>query len=198
MRPTSPGCSASSRSSGRTSSVCRWAGTSRSTLALARPELVDRLVLVGSGIDGWEHDATITAAWAEEEEAWERGDLDDVAWVNVRTWLDGPTRGEAAVPQALRRRVYEMQRAALDHENPNASGGWLTPSRRERLGGVASPTLVLVGALDQRDFRRIGRFLADEIPGAQFEELPGVAHLPPLERPEAFARAVIRFLSGVA
>lgn len=167
-------------------------------LVIARPELVDRLVLVGSGIDGWEHDATLTAAWAEEEEAWERGDLDDVAWINVRTWLDGPTRGEDAVPQALRRRVYEMQRAALDQENPNATGGWLTPSRRERLPDVASPTLVLVGALDQRDFRRIGRFLAEEIPGAQFAELPGVAHLPPLERPEAFARTVIGFLSGVA
>jgi pimeloyl-ACP methyl ester carboxylesterase len=167
-------------------------------LALARPELVDRLVLVGPGIDGWQHDLALTAAWEEEEEAWARGDLDDVAWVNVRTWLDGPTRREDEVPQALRRRVYEMQRAALDHENPNAEGGWLTPSRRERLGDVTSPTLVLVGALDQRDFRRIARFLADEIPGAQFEELPGVAHLPPLERPEAFARTVIGFLSGVA
>ena len=164
-------------------------------LALAHPGLVDRMVLVGSGIDGWEHDAALTAAWAEEEEAWERGDLDDVAWVNVRTWLDGPTRDEEAVPRALRRRVYEMQRSALDHENANATGGWLTPSRRERLGEVGSPTLVLVGALDQRDFRRIGRFLADEIPGARFEELPGVAHLPPLERPEAFARTVIGFLS---
>jgi pimeloyl-ACP methyl ester carboxylesterase len=163
-------------------------------LALAHPELVDRLVLVGSGIDGWEHDTTLTAAWAEEEEAWERGDLDDVAWINVRTWLDGPTRSEDDVPQALRRRVFEMQRAALEYENPNATGGWLTPSRRERLGDVAPPTLVLVGALDQKDFRRISRFLADEIPDAQFEELPGVAHLPPLERPEAFARTVIGFL----
>jgi len=91
-----------------------------------------------------------------------------------------------------------MQRAALDLENPAATGGWLTPSRRERLGDVAAPTLVLVGALDQRDFRRIARFLAAEIPGARFEELPGVAHLPPLERPEAFARTVLGFLDGGA
>ncbi len=125
-------------------------------LALARPELVDRLVLVGAGIDGWEHERPHSPLRGqEEEEAFERGDLDEVAWINVRTWLDGPTRGEADVPKALRRRVFEMQRAALDHENPAASGGWLTPSRRERLGDVAAPTLVLVGALDQRDFRRI-------------------------------------------
>ena len=93
--------------------------------------------------------------------------------MNVRTWLDGPDRDASSVPTALRRRVYEMQRAALDLENPTATGGWLTPSRRERLGDVAAPTLVLVGALDQRDFRKIARFLAAEIPGAAFEELPG-------------------------
>lgn len=163
-------------------------------LALARPELVDRLVLVGAGIDGWEHEPALRSLWEEEEAAFERGDLDEVAWINVRTWLDGPTRNEGEVPAALRRRVFEMQRAALDHENPAATGGWLTPSRRERLREVTAPTLVLVGALDQRDFRRIARFLADEIPGAVFEELPGVAHLPPLERPEAFARTLLGFL----
>ena len=47
--------------------------------------------------------------------------------MNVRTWLDGPTRSEDDVPKTLRRRVFEMQRAALDHENPAAAGGWLTP-----------------------------------------------------------------------
>jgi len=163
-------------------------------LALARPELVDRLVLVGAGIDGWEHEPALRAIWTEEEAAFERGELDEVAWINVRAWLDGPARGEGDVPAALRRRVFEMQRAALDHENPAATGGWLAPSRRERLGEVTVPTLVLVGALDQRDFRRIAQFLAQTIPGAVFEELPGVAHLPPLERPEAFARAALAFL----
>lgn len=163
-------------------------------LALAQPELVGRLVLVGAGIDGWEHEPALRALWQEEEAAFERGDLDEVAWINVRTWLDGPARGEADVPAALRRRVFEMQRAALDHENPAATGGWLNPSRRERLRDLTAPTLVLVGALDQRDFRRIGQFLAAEIPGARFEELPGVAHLAPLERPEAFARTVLSFL----
>ena len=59
---------------------------------------------------------------------------------------------------------------------------------------MTARTLVLAGALDQRDFRRIGQFLAERIPGARFEELPGVAHLPPMERPEAFARTVLTFL----
>jgi 3-oxoadipate enol-lactonase len=163
-------------------------------LALAQPARVDRLALVGSGVDGWEHDAELVAAWEEEEAALERGDLDEAAWVNVRTWLDGPTRGEGDVEPTLRGRVFEMQRLALDHENAEAHGEWLTPSRRERLGDVRAPALVLVGELDQPSFGRIARFLAAEIPGARFEELPGVAHLPPMEDPVGFADAVIPFL----
>lgn len=163
-------------------------------LAIARPELVERLVLVGSGIDGWEHDAGLKAAWQEEGEAFERGDLDEASWVNVRTWLDGPTRDASDVDGTLRRRVFEMQRRALDYENEAAEGGWLTPSRRERLGDVAAPTLVTVGELDQSGFVAIGRLLAAEIPGASFALLRGVAHVPPMEDPDGFSRVVLPFL----
>lgn len=163
-------------------------------VAIAHPEVVERLVVVAPGIDGWEHSAGMRAAWAREETAWGSGDLDEVAWVNVRTWLDGPTRGPDALPAALRQRVFEMQRRALDHENDDARGGWLTDSRRARLGEVRAPTLVAVGELDQPDFGEIARVLAAEIPGARFVELPGVAHLPPMEDPEAFTRLVVDFL----
>ncbi len=165
-------------------------------LAIAHPEAIDRLVIVASGIDGWDHDPGLRAAWDEEEAAWERGDLDEVAWINVRTWLEGPKRGVATVPAALRQRVFEMQRHALDYDNDEAKGGWLTESRRARLGEIRAPTLVAVGEYDQPDFAAIGRHIASRIPDARFELLPGVAHLPPMEDPEAFGRLVLDFLSA--
>ena len=163
-------------------------------LAIARPELVDRLVLVGSGVDGWQHDEALLGAWKEEEAAFERGDLDGAAWISVRTWLDGPSRAEAAVDASLRRRVFEMQRRAYELENTEASSGWLTPSRRDRLAAVAAPTLVLVGDLDQPSLQHVATLLADEIPGARHHTLHGVAHLPPLENPAEFTSAVLPFL----
>lgn len=165
-------------------------------LAIAHPQTVDRLVVVSPGIDGWEHDATLRAAWDAEEAAWERGDLDEVAWINVRTWLDGPARGPDAVPEALRRRVFEMQRRALDYDNDEAKGGWLAESRRERLSEIGASTLVAVGEYDQGDFAAIGRYIAAQIPNARFELLPAVAHLPPMEDPEAFTRLVCDFLGA--
>jgi 3-oxoadipate enol-lactonase len=164
-------------------------------LAIAHPHRVDRLVLVGSGIDGWQHDEGLLDAWRREEAAFERGDLDEAAWISVRTWLDGPSRDEDAVDPELRRRVFEMQRLAYGLENPDATGEWLTPSRRARLGDVEAPTLVLVGDHDQPSLQRAADLLAEEIPGAaQRRTLRGVAHLPPLEDPTGFAREVIAFL----
>ncbi|MGI8830447.1 MAG: alpha/beta fold hydrolase [Candidatus Limnocylindria bacterium] len=165
-------------------------------LTIAHPELVERLVVVAAGIDGWEHSDAMKHEWDLEETAWETGELDEVAWVNVRTWLDGPTRGPDALPAALRQRVWEMQRRALDYDNDDATGAWATDSRRARLGEISVPTLVIVGELDQPDFGQIARMLASEIPGARFEELPGVAHLPPMEDPEQFTAAVLPFLTA--
>ncbi len=162
-------------------------------VAISHPELVDRLMVVASGIDGWEHSDAMRAEWDLEEAAWQSGDLDEVAWVNVRTWLDGPTRDAGAVPAALRQRVWEMQRKALDYDNDDAKGGWLVPSRRARLRDVHAPTLVACGVLDQPDFMEIARTLAEEIPNARLVELPGVAHLPPMEDPAAFTALVLDF-----
>lgn len=165
-------------------------------LTIAHPELVERLVVLASGIDGWEHSDAMKHEWDLEEAAWDAGDLDEVTWVNVRTWLDGPTRGPDTLPAALRQRVWEMQRRALDYDNDDAKGAWATESRRARLGEISVPTFVMVGELDQPDFGEIARMIASEIPGARFEELPGVAHLPPMEDPEQFTAAVLPFLSA--
>jgi 3-oxoadipate enol-lactonase len=162
-------------------------------LALAEPKLVDRMVLVGPGLAGWEWSDGLRATWAEEEAAYERGDLEEVAWINVRTWLDGRRPAEVLHPD-VRQAVWEMQRHALDLENPAASAEPLEPPVRDRLGDVAVPTLIVVGALDQPDMLAIGQHLARGIPNARLEVMSGVAHLPPMEAPEAFTALVTRFL----
>jgi 3-oxoadipate enol-lactonase len=92
-------------------------------LALARPSRVDRLVLAGSGIDGWEHDSELKAAWEEEEAAFERGDLDEAAWISVRTWLDGPTRDDQEVdPRAPQARVRDATSGARPREPRGTRG----------------------------------------------------------------------------
>jgi pimeloyl-ACP methyl ester carboxylesterase len=165
-------------------------------LALAHPHRVDRLVLVGGGLEGWAYAPEMDEADEAETKAVEAGDLDTAAWAQVRFWLDGPERTADDVDPELRRRVFEMQRHAYEIDDPSAELSWLVPEYRPRLGEIEATTLVLAGSLDRTDMRRIAPVLAAEIPDARYQELAGVAHLPPMEDPEGFVSVVRPFLMG--
>jgi pimeloyl-ACP methyl ester carboxylesterase len=85
--------------------------------------------------------------------------------------------------------------AAYAGSPPPGPVRWADPPAATRLGEVAAPTLVVVGAHDVDDFRTIAARLAAEIPGAVAVELD-TAHLPGLERPEELNRLVLDFLAS--
>jgi pimeloyl-ACP methyl ester carboxylesterase len=66
-------------------------GSASLDLALAEPYKVERLVLCAPGIASWQWGDQLRADWDAEEAAWQRGDLDEVTWANVRTWVDPPS-----------------------------------------------------------------------------------------------------------
>lgn len=67
------------------------------------------------------------------------------------------------------------------------------PKLKGRLHRVTVPTLVLWGAADRVVKPDYGRAFAAAIPGARFALIEGAGHLPHLEAPETFARAVAAF-----
>lgn len=172
-------------------------GSASLDLALAEPYKVERLVLVAPGLAGWAWSDQLRADWDAEEAAWKRGDLDEVAWANVRTWVDGPLRGGEAAPE-LRQAVFNMYRPALELQKAEGAvdSESLEPRAADRLAEVSAPTLVVVGELDQPDMMEIGVHLAASMPHARLVRMPGVAHVPPMESPDEFVRIVTEFLSS--
>ncbi len=165
---------------------------------IARPDLVSRLVLVGSGLRGFEMNEQTRAGWEEEEAALERGDDDEAVEINLRMWVDGPSRSPEEVDPELRRKVGEMQRRAIDIWREAGEEGnheALVEDWGERLGEISVPTLVLVGELDRPEMREIAERLEAEIPGARRETIAATAHVPNMERPQEFDRLVLDFLS---
>jgi 3-oxoadipate enol-lactonase len=152
-------------------------------LALARPDLVERLLLVSPGLPGHEWSPEVRACFAAEEEAFELGDLDAATEVNVAFWAQPHVRD---VVRPMQRRMFELQYGAPEPEE--RPGPALEP------GLVRCPTVVAVGEHDVRDFHEIGARLAGEIPGARLVTIPGAGHLPNLETPEAFDRLLLEFL----
>ena len=70
------------------------------------------------------------------------------------------------------------------------------PNRRlsKRLYRLAAPTLILWGGADRLIVPAYAERWQALIPGARLELIEGAAHMLPYEQPEAFARAVEKFL----
>jgi 3-oxoadipate enol-lactonase len=169
-------------------------------VTVARPELVSALVLVGSGLRGHEFSAETQAGWAEEEEAFERGDLDAAVETNLRMWVDGPHRSPDEVDPDLRRRVGEMQRRAFElDQSVEAEPTFevLAPDHAERLGEIAVPTLILVGEVDRPEMHEIADRLEAGIPNTRRATIEATAHVPSMERPGEFDELVLGFLAEV-
>lgn len=169
-------------------------------VAVAHPERVSALVLVGSGLPGHEWSEAVQRYGAAEDEAIEHGDLAAAAEVNVRFWIDGPGRRPEDVDPELRRRVHAMQLRALELQVPSYLEvgdleELLVPDLDERLGEVAQPTLVVTGEADQPDIHAIARRIVASVPATTEASIADAGHLPSMERPEAFERALAGFLS---
>jgi 3-oxoadipate enol-lactonase len=169
-------------------------------VAIARPELVDALVLVGAGFPGHDWSAEMNAADEAEMAALKRGDLDAAVEVALRTWVDGPRRRPEDVDSHVRARVAEMQRRAYELQLPvweTAAEEPLVSDLSERVGEVDAPTLVLVGKEDLPDMHEIAGRLERELPNARRASIANTAHVPSMERPREFDQLVLPFLQSV-
>jgi 3-oxoadipate enol-lactonase len=169
-------------------------------VALARPDLAGALVLADSPMDDHEWSDEVRSYQAAEDAALERGDLDEATELNVRMWVDRPSRRSpldpaiSALVAEMQRKVFELQLAAGDEDE----GFRLVEDVGGRLGEVTVPTLVLVGDEDVADMQVIAERLASEIPGARKATIAGAAHLPNLERPGEFDEVVLPFCDSPA
>jgi pimeloyl-ACP methyl ester carboxylesterase len=149
--------------------------------AARRPELVSDLVLMDARVPDHDWSEEVIAFAEEEDRLLEEGDLDAAADLNARFWA--PAVADRVRP--MQRRSFELQLSSAAEE--------VVPERIE-LAAIQARTLVVVGEADKADFRAIAERLAEEIPQAELVTLPGVTHLPSLERPEETAALVREFL----
>lgn len=180
-----------------------FGGKNALDLALAHPDRVAALVLIGPAVGGWDFSDEVQAFGEQEDALLDAGDVDAAVELNLRTWVDGPERQPNDVDPGVRALVGEMQKRAFELQldayaaEPYPEGRALDPPALGRLGEIGAPTLVLVGELDVEDFREQASRVAEEIRGARLEAVGGTAHLPSLERPELVARTIVGFLHEV-
>jgi 3-oxoadipate enol-lactonase len=168
---------------------------------LSHPDMVDALILVSSGVSGYDmasFEAKYKVIGEEIEEAVKRGDYEHASELEIRIWVDGPERTPQQVDPVIRQRVYEM-----NLNNFRKMGTLEFPSLQElkplaigRLSEVSVPTC-LIGDKDVREMLSIIEKLEQGIPGARKVVMHEVAHALNMERPEEFNRIVLDFLASL-
>ncbi len=141
------------------------------------PDLVTDLVLLDAPLPDHEWSDEMEAYGDEEERLIEAGDLDAATELNLSFWA--PTLADRLRP--MTRRSLELEIDEIEEVD---------------LSAVRARTLVAVGEHDKADFHSIAERLVRELPSAEHALIPGAGHLPSLERPEATATLVRRFLGG--
>ena len=169
---------------------------------LAHQAMVDALILVASGVSGYDmtsFEAAYQAIGEEIEEALKRGDYERASELETRIWVDGPERTPHQVDPGVRQRVYEMNlhnyrnMGTVEFPPPQE----LDPPAIARLGEVAVPTCLIIGDKDVREMLSITEKLEQGIPGARKIVMHDVAHALNMEQPEEFNRIVLDFLASL-
>lgn len=183
---------------------CSNGGQSSLDLALEHPELVKSLTLVNSPPSGFEMQGAPPPEILEMIAAMTRGDVDATSDLQIKIWFDGPERCAAAFDEAgraARAEASRMNRIFVERGTFLATGGAeaepLVPPAIGRLGELRLPTLIVSGDLDYSETRRASAITAERIPGARALRMEGCAHVPPMEKPEAFSDALLGFIESI-
>lgn len=162
--------------------------------ALAHPDRVSALLLVGPVIGGYPFSEHFVERGRRNMEPVGRGDYEAAMrrWVDDR-FLIAPGNDEA------RSRMWELVRPYA-RKHLTLPFVHLRPPERAavaHLHEITVPTLVLVGEADAPDVHAHAGVIEAGVPGARRIVLEGAGHLLFLERPDAFEELVVEFLADV-
>ncbi len=162
------------------------------------PTMVDALVLVGSGVSGYETTGPEEdRVWAEfekqiegpQELAAKEGRIADAIQIDVDTWASGQN-------PANRERILKM---AMDNSHihtdpPSRLQVHPTPPGFKRLQEIQAPTLIIFGDRDVPGMRLVAQQLHTKILRSELVEIHGADHIVNMSKPDEFNRIVLDFL----
>lgn len=156
-------------------------------IAAARPALVGRLVLIGTAPKIGDE-----AGWNQRIEAVSANGIGPLADGVMEKWFTADFRRDDNP-------LFAGMKAMLTRSPVEGYVGTCAALRDCDLSASTAaldlPVLALVGAEDGSTPPSLVKAMAQRIPGARFETIPGAGHIPCVEQPEATARLIQDFLS---
>ncbi len=179
------------------------------TFALAYPESTTALLLVGSGLPGFQLPQELAEQEQEQEyrQFW-RSVYDTAKEAGIeaakKVWRNSPVARPSLETPGVAARLEQMlaDYSGWHWVNDNPS----RPPRQgrdpdgppaDRLGEISVSALIMVGGRESPRVHAIGDYLQQHIRVARKVVLPGVGHYPMMEDPDRFNETVLSFLAGI-
>lgn len=158
--------------------------------ALAHPEMVEGLFLIGPVVDGVGVSSGFEERGSQNNAPLANGDVKGAAenWSKDRYII-----GEGH--DAARKKLYDL--LVENPQNLKYTGEFQTPNSPpsvSRLSEIRVPTLILVGEFDISDVHAQAGAIESGIPGAERDVIINAGHLIQLEQPDVLLERITRFV----
>lgn len=167
--------------------------------AIEFPERVVAVVGVGAGLGGFAGELTPEelAIFTQGEKVLSAAepDLDAIADLAVRLWVDGPGQPPERVEPSIREAVRTMGRPLSERGRVSGRPIVLDPPANDRLGELRCPVLAVAGALDVSSMVQAAHRLEAAAPNAHAVVWPDVAHMIGMEAPDRLNALITDFLA---
>ena len=166
--------------------------------AIEFPERVVAVVGVGAGLGGFEGQPTPEELTIFDEserlESAAEPDVEAIADLDVRVWVDGPGQPVDRVDAAIREAVRAMDLPLYAPGRVRGRPIVLEPVANDRLGDLRCPVLAVAGGLDFSDVAQTALRLEAAAPHARAVLWPDVAHMIGMEAPDRLNALISDFL----
>jgi pimeloyl-ACP methyl ester carboxylesterase len=162
---------------------------------LEHPARAVGVVTVAGGLSGLEFPTTAEedALFAEMDalEEAEPHDVEALADLDVRVWVDGPGQPTDRVSSDIREYVRDVDRALYEPGHVRGRRRGPAVDAASQIGTLEVPVVAVAGELDVSDFVLTARFIAEHAPRGTAIVWPDVAHLIGMEQPARLADVVL-------
>jgi pimeloyl-ACP methyl ester carboxylesterase len=165
-------------------------GNAVSEVAATHPERVEKVVLIDSGINGFQYP---TPNVLQRIPTYLEINKTQGREAALRAWVHDPLFSISYASPRVRPALEEivLNCACSLFFNPQFQ---IRPPTFERLGQISAPTLVLIGERDQNEFQAASNVLDERIPDSTRVVVPGAGHMANMDKPLRVTRETLTFL----
>lgn len=162
---------------------------------LAYPNMVEKLILVSTGLLGWTEFSLERQEFNKElNELYQKGDQEKIIQLMSNKWVAGPFRSTDEVMPHVIKEFSEMARNSFAKEKGQGKLILSESKTIDLIEKLSVPTLIISPEVDFPEFTEISKFLNENIKESQLVVVPGTAHMINMEKPTDFNKLVHGFL----